>query len=102
MAPPASLLSTYLMVRRRRGEWPIRDTGWNSRPINRILNAAGCASRFRRSATLWGGAPLMILHILRALFILLMGAVAWNFLGDLGWLTMAFTLALALLFVGVD
>ena len=43
----------------------------------------------------------MILHILRALFILLMGAVAWNFL-DLGWLTMAFTLALALLFVGVD
>jgi uncharacterized protein YacL len=44
----------------------------------------------------------MILQILRALFILLMGAVAWNFLGDLGWLTMAFTLALALLFVGAD
>jgi uncharacterized protein YacL len=44
----------------------------------------------------------MILHILRALFILLMGAVAWNFLGNLGWLTMAFSLALALLFVGVD
>ena len=43
----------------------------------------------------------MILHILRALFILLMGAIAWNFL-DLGWPTMALTLALALLFVGVD
>src|ERR1043165_3417424 len=58
----------------------------------------------------------MILHVLRALFILLMGAVGWYYLsgppsqlllnytglGNFSWLAMALTLAIAVLLISVD
>lgn len=49
----------------------------------------------------------MILHILRALFVLLMGAVGWFFLGRqeaeaFGWLTMAIFVSVAVLLICVD
>jgi uncharacterized protein YacL len=51
----------------------------------------------------------MILHILRALFVLLMAAVGWSYikdpntqLGPYTWLTMALTLCVGVLFVCID
>lgn len=51
----------------------------------------------------------MVLHILRALFVLLMAAVGWSYikdpntqLGPYSWLTMAFTVVVAVLFVCID
>ena len=51
----------------------------------------------------------MILHILRALFVLLMAAVGWFFLkhsarplGDMSWLAIVITIAVAVVFVLID
>src|SRR5688500_10286708 len=43
----------------------------------------------------------MVLHVLRALFVLLLAAVGWFYLG-VGWLTMAFGIGVGVLFVCVD
>jgi uncharacterized protein YacL len=59
-------------------------------------------SRFTRG-------DLMILHILRALFVLLMTAVGWFFvkhraqpLGDMSWLAIVIAIAVAIIFVTID
>lgn len=50
----------------------------------------------------------MVLHVLRGLFVLLMGAIGWFYLsnpqsiGVAAWMVMPVMLALALLFVGID
>src|SRR5689334_6570086 len=44
----------------------------------------------------------MVLHILRALFILLMAAVGWFFIGQISWMTMATALAVGVLFLCID
>jgi uncharacterized protein YacL len=51
----------------------------------------------------------MVLHVLRALFVLLMGAAGWTFvldpswpLGTYTWMALALSLVLAVLFIGID
>jgi uncharacterized protein YacL len=44
----------------------------------------------------------MVLHILRAMFILLMAAVGWFFIGQINWLTMGIALAVGVMFLCID
>src|SRR5687768_15412344 len=55
------------------------------------------------------GPFLMILHILRALFVLLMTAVGWFFLkhraqplGDMSWLALVIAIVISLVFITID
>jgi uncharacterized protein YacL len=63
---------------------------WTARVCRRIL-AGGPGDR----------GQCMVLHVLRALFILLMAAVGWFYVG-LSWLTVAISLSLGVLFICID